>query len=197
MFCKFRIKYLRIVERKPYFTAKPSRFMAFIDLAEQRYSVRKYSDKPIEKEKLDLVLKAGNLAPTAVNAQPQRIYVIQSPEVIAKMAEITPMTFDAKTILAFAVNTDEEWNNPLEAGIKAGIQDVSIVATHMMMEATELGLGTCWVCYFPNTPMEKILGLPANEKLALLMPIGYPAEDAEPRAGHFKRKEISETVRFI
>lgn len=171
--------------------------MAFIDLAEKRYSVRKYEDKQIEKEKLDLVLKAGNLAPTACNNQPQRIYVIQSPEVIAKMAEITPMTFGAKTVLAFAVDTSEEWNNPLEAGIKAGIQDVSIVATHMMMEAADVGLGTCWVCYFPNTPMEKLLALPANEKLALLMPIGYPAADAEPRGMHFQRKEISETVKFI
>lgn len=171
--------------------------MSFIELAEKRYSVRKYADRQIEKEKLDLVLKAGNIAPTACNNQPQRIYVIQSAEKIAEMAEITPMTFGAKTILAFTVNIDEEWNNPLEAGIKSGVQDVSIVATHMMMEAADIGLGTCWVCFFPNTPMEKLLGISANEKLTLLMPIGYPADDAEPRAGHFQKKDISETVRYI
>lgn len=171
--------------------------MAFIDLAAERYSVRKYQNKQIEKEKLDLVLKAGNLAPTACNYQPQRIYVIQSPDVLANLAEVTPMTFGAKTVIAFALNTDEEWNNPLEAGVKAGIQDVSIVATHMMMEAADLGLGTCWACYFPNSKVEKVLALPENEKIVLIMPIGYPAEDSVPGPMHAKCKDISETVKFI
>lgn len=171
--------------------------MDFIELAEKRYSVRKYADRQIEKEKLDLVLKAGNLAPTAVNSQPQRIYVIQSPEIIAKLAEVTPMTFGAKTILAFALDTDAEWENPLEAGIAMGTQDVSIVATHIMMEAADIGLGTCWVGYFPNSVTESILGLPENEKLVLLMPIGYPAADSEPKPMHFKKKDITETVKYL
>lgn len=171
--------------------------MSFSELAKERYSVRKYSDRPIEKEVLDQILEAGNVAPTAKNLQPQRIYVLQSEEAVAKVAALSRCTFGAKTILVFAYDTEEEWQNPLEAGIRSGVEDVSIVATHIMMEAWDLGVGTCWCNYFPNSELEKSLGLPANEKIVLFMPIGYPAQDSEPSANHAKCKEIGETVKYL
>ena len=171
--------------------------MEFIELAKKRYSVRKYANKPIEREKLNLVLEAARVAPTAKNLQPQRIYVIQSAEGLAKVDALTPCRFGAPTVLLFTNNTDEEWNNPLETSVRAGVEDVSIVATHAMLEAEDLGLGTCWVNYFPNTELEKAFGLPKNERSVLLMPIGYPAADAAPGPNHAASKKTDEFVKFI
>ncbi len=171
--------------------------MEFIELAKKRYSVRKYANKPIEREKLDLVLEAARVAPTAKNLQPQRIYVIQSAEGLAKVDALTPCRFGAPTVLLFTNNTDEEWNNPLETSVRAGVEDVSIVATHAMLEAEDLGLGTCWVNYFPNTELEKAFGLPKNERSVLLMPVGYPAPDAAPGPNHAASKKTDEFVKFI
>ncbi len=170
---------------------------SFFELVRARYSVRKYSDRPVEKEKLDAMLRAGNAAPTAKNIQPQRVYVIQSPSVIAKLKEITPCVFGAGTVLLFTCNTDEEWKNPLEEGIRSGVEDVSIVATHVMLAAAELGLGTCWVNYFPNSRLEEALDLPENEKSVLLMPVGYAADDSRPSAMHDAARPLSETVRWL
>ena len=101
-------------------------------------------------------------------------------------------------MLIFTYNADEDWKNPLESGVHSGIQDVSIVATHIMLEAWELGIGTCWVNYFANSKLESELGLPQNERTVLLMPIGYPADDSEPlQKMHSVYKNIDETVRFI
>ena len=171
--------------------------MEFIELAKKRYSVRKYANKPIEREKLNLVLEAARVAPTAKNLQPQRIYVIQSAEGLAKVDALTPCRFGAPTVLLFTNNTDEEWNNPLEASVRAGVEDVSIVATHAMLEAEDLGLGTCWVNYFPNTKAAEVFGLPENEVAVLMMPIGYAAADAAPTANHTTKKPIEKTVRYL
>ncbi|MDE6092107.1 MAG: nitroreductase family protein [Ruminococcus sp.] len=171
--------------------------MDFMELAKTRYSVRKFDDRPIEKETLDIILEAGNVAPTGCNYQPQRIYVVQSEEKIAKLNELSKCIFGAKTVLIFTYNKDEEWKNPLENGVHSGVQDVSIVASHIMLEAWELGVGTCWVNYFANSKLEKELGLPENECAVLLMPMGYPAEDSVPLKLHKECKAIDETVRYI
>ena len=111
--------------------------MTFLELAKKRFSVRKFTDQPVEKEKLDKVLEAGNIAPTAKNLQPQRIYVLQSEEALKKAYALTPCCYGAKTVLLFTYDIDEEWTNPLEDMIHSGDQDVSIVATHIMLEAEE------------------------------------------------------------
>lgn len=172
--------------------------MSFLELAKSRYSVRKFADKPIEQEKLDIILEAGNVAPTGCNYQPQRIYVVQSEKNIAKLNELSKCIFGAKTVLLFTYDSNEDWKNPLESGVHSGVQDVSIVASHIMLAAWDLGIGTCWVNYFANTKLEKELGVPENERAVLLMPIGYPAEDSLPiEKLHSFYKNIDETVRFI
>ena len=171
--------------------------MDFLELAKERYSVRDYADRPVEREKLEKILEAGNVVPTAVNAQPQRIYVLESEESLKKLAELTRCGFNAKTVLLFTYREDEAWSNPLEEGICAGVEDVSIVATHVMLEAWELGIGSCWVNYFPNTKLEKAFGIPAGEKSVLLMPLGYPADGSQPSPKHSACRDISETVRYI
>ena len=171
--------------------------MTFMELAQARYSVRKFADKPVESEKLTAVLEAANIAPTAKNIQPQRIYVLQSDEALKKVDDLTPCRFGAPVVLLFAYDADEEWQNPLESGVHSGVEDASIVATHAMLEAADLGLGTCWVNYFPNSAAEKAFGLPENEKAVLLLPLGYPAPDAAPSPNHEKCKPLEATVKFL
>lgn len=172
--------------------------MSFIELAKERYSVRKYKDQQIEQEKLDLILEAGNVAPTAVNYQPQKIYVLQSNEALTKAKSVCPCTYDAPTVLLIAYDDNQDWDNPKQAGIHSGQQDVSIVATHIMLEAWELGVASCWVNLFPNDEVEKVFGLPDNEKVVLMMPLGYAAEDAAPvEKWHNGFKDISETVKYL
>ena len=171
--------------------------MDFLELAGARYSVRKYAARPVEKEKLDRILEAGNLAPTAKNLQPQRVYVLRSEEALKKVAELTPCGFGAPVVLLFTYSADEEWKNPLQEGIRSGVEDVSIVATHVMLAAASIGLGTCWVNFFANRRVEEAFGIPKNERSVLLMPVGYPAEDSAPAAMHGKCKPLAETVRYL
>lgn len=171
--------------------------MEFMKLAAQRYSVRKFSDAPVEPEKLSAVLEAGNVAPTAKNLQPQRIYVLSSVEALEKVDGLTRCRFGAPVVLLIAYDADEDWKNPLEEGIHAGQQDASIVATHIMLAAAEAGLGTCWVNLFPNSQANEAFDLPESIVPVLLMPIGYAALDAKPSRLHDERKPIEETVTYV
>lgn len=168
--------------------------MDFEKLIRERFSVRSFQDTPIEEEKLQKILEAGRLAPTGHNYQPQRIYALRSPEALAKIRSITRCAFNAPVVLLFACDVDRQWNNPLEEGVSCGIQDVSIVATHMMLAAWDQGIGSCWVCRFPNSQAEEAFALPENEKAVLLMPMGYAAEGAVPGPLHGQSRPLSELV---
>lgn len=171
--------------------------MDLLQLMQDRYSVRLYAEKEVEEEKLDAVLKAALIAPTAKNNQPFRIYVLKSAEALEKIRNLTRCAFNAPVVLLFTYNKDEQWNNPLEEGIVSGVEDTAIVATHAMLEAVEQGLGTCWVNFFPNTEVEKAFGIPENERSVLLLPLGYPAESSVPVANHTKKRDKEELVRVL
>ena len=168
--------------------------MTFLELAESRYSVRKYADTPIEPEKMDAILKAGQIAPTGANRQPFHIYVLESPEALEKIRALSRCAFNAPAVLLIAKDNNTDWKSPLEPGFSAGEQDVSIAATHIMLEAWEQGIGTCWVNFFPNTETAKTFSLPENEYPILLMPMGYPAEGSVPGPMHAQTKALSELV---
>ena len=169
----------------------------FLELAKARFSVKRFADKPLEDDVLDKILTAGMVAPTAKNSQPQRVYVLKSAEALAKVRALTPCAFNAPVVLLIAYNKDEQWSNPLEAGIYSGVEDVSIVATHMMLAAFDLGVGSCWVNYFPNTETGRAFGLPDNEVPILLMPLGYAPEGAEPLPPHFVIRDKSELIKEL
>ena len=171
--------------------------MELFEVMKERYSVRDYADKPIEEETLRQILEAGRIAPTAANKQPVRICVIRSPEGLEKIRSISRCAFNAPVVLMFVYDDDAVWKSPLEPGFNAGHQDVSIVATHVMLRAWELGIGSCWVNFFPNTETGKAFGLPENEKPVLLMPLGYPGEKAKPAPMHSQRKPLEELVRDL
>ena len=171
--------------------------MTFTELAKARYSVRKYSDRLLEPGKLEQIMEAGLMAPTAKNNQPQRIYVLQSKESLDKLDSLTHCRYGEGTVLLFTYNADEDWKNPLEDGVHSGVEDVSITATYIMLRAIELGVYTTWCNYFANSKLEQMFDLPEHEKAVLVMPIGYPAEDVEPAPAHTESKNIQEVMRYI
>lgn len=171
--------------------------MGFLELAKARYSVRSFSDRPVEQEKLDRILEAALIAPTGKNSQPWRIRVLRSPEALAKINGLSRCIFGAPVVLLFSYDRDEEWNNPLEEGVHSGVEDVSIVATHAMLEAWELGVGSIWVNFFPNTEVERAFDLPESERSVLLMPMGYAAENAKPSAHHEASRPVDELVSYL
>ncbi|MDE7380235.1 MAG: nitroreductase family protein [Clostridia bacterium] len=171
--------------------------MDFKELSKARYSVRSFSDKKVEQEKLDQILQAANAAPTACNNQPQRLYVVNSAEGIAKLSAITKFTFGASTIIIFTSKKSEEWQNPFTDDYNTGDIDVSIVCTHAMMQAWELGIGSCWVGYFDPAKVRSAFAIPEDEKIIALLPLGYPAEGCKPSRLHSTRKNLQDTVKYL
>ena len=171
--------------------------MEFSNVIKERYSVRKYKPDMLGEDDLNAILKAGMLAPTGCNYQPQRIYVLQSDAALAKIRALSRCAFDAPVVLLIALDETADWKSPLEAGCRAGVQDVSIVADHMMLAAWDRGVGSCWVNYFKPTEVKAAFGLPENETPILLMTLGYPADDAKPLSLHHESKELSEIVKRL
>lgn len=169
----------------------------FLTLAKARFSVRKYQDKPIEPEKMEKILEAAKVAPTAANLQPVHIYILKSEEALKKIRALTPCAFDAPVVLLITYSRSEQWQNRQEPGIASGQEDASIVASHIMLEAWDLGIGSCWVNAFPNRKTEEAFDLPADEKSVLLMPLGYAAEDAVPSPKHQQYRPMSEAVKEL
>ena len=156
--------------------------MDFLDLARERYSVRKYSQKPVEREKIDLILKAAQLAPTAVNYQPQMIYILTSAEALRTIRSLTNATYNAPLVFLLCSDENRTWKSPMEEGYTTGEMDVSIVCTHMMLEAWELGLGSVWVRLFDAREVAQAFNLPPHIKPVCLLPVGYAAPDSVPYA---------------
>ena len=171
--------------------------MTFQELAKNRYSVRSFRETPIEKEHMDLILEAGRVAPTACNFQPQKIYVARRAEARAKLASVCRCTFGAPVILVVGYDRTRDWKNKLMPGLTSGETDAAIVCTHMMLQAADLGIGSCWVGYFNPEQVAEVLGLPENITVTALLPIGYPAENAEPLPLHSQYRELSDLVAEI
>ena len=170
--------------------------MEFKEVVKERYACKKYSGEPVEQEKLEAILEAGRLAPTAKNLQGQHIYVLQSEDALAKVDAVTPCRYGAPVVLAVAFDKNNVYTYP-GGKRSSGIEDASIVATHMILAAADEGVNSCWVNNFDPEKMEESLGLPENEEILMLMDLGYAAEGAGPLPNHSSRKPLTETVTYI
>lgn len=167
--------------------------MDFLELAKERYSVRKFSDKKVEKEKLDLILEAARIAPTGCNIQPQRIIVLDNEEALEKLKSCTAYHFNAPLAILVCYDKSLSWKRRFD-GKDGGEIDAAIVTTQMMLETSNLGLGTTWVGSFDPAVVTSIYKLPENIIPVALLPIGYPAEGSVPHPNHDSRLEIEKTV---
>ena len=170
--------------------------MEFKEVVKNRYSCKKYSERKVEREKLDEILEAGRLAPTAKNLQEQHIYVVESEENLAKIDKATPCRYGAQTVLVVAFDKNNVFTYPGDKR-DSGVEDASIVATHLILAAADAGVDSCWVNFFDPDKLAENLGLPENEEILMILDIGYAAEGAGPLANHGSRKELTETVSYI
>jgi nitroreductase len=170
--------------------------MEFKDVIKNRYSCKKFSDKKVEAEKLEAILEAGRLAPTAKNLQEQMVFVIQSEEMLARVDKVSPCRYGAPTVIAVAFDKNNVFVYPGEKR-DSGVEDASIVATHMILAAQNEGVDSCWLNFFDPDIAAKELGLPENAELLMLMDLGYAAEGAGPLPNHTNRKPLSETVTYL
>ncbi len=171
--------------------------MSFLDLARERYSCRKFSDKPVEAEKLEKILQAAILAPTAKNAQPVKIWLIQTDAALEKLREAVKFHFDCKNIIV--VGADPKANpfvRPSDGKNFCEI-DASIVATHIMLEIHDLGLASTWVGFLDEPKLKSLFPQMQAYEIVAVFPIGYPAEDAKPSERHTVRKPESELVQRL
>ena len=170
--------------------------MEFKEVIRNRYSCKKYSGRQVETEKLEAILEAGRLAPTAKNLQEQHIYVIQSPEMLAKIDAVTPCRYGAPTVVAVAFDKNNVFTYP--GGKRdTGVVNASILATHMILSAADEGVNSCWLNDFDPDQVAAQLGLPENEEVLMLMDLGYAAEGAGPLPNHGSRKALAETVSYL
>jgi len=143
---------------------------------QKRYSCRAYQEKPINKDKLDQILEAARLAPSAKNLQDWRFVVVTEKEIKSQVAQATnrPQVFEkAGAIIAACSNSDEV----MRCGQAVAPIDVSIALEHIALQATELGLGTCWIGSFETEKVRSLLDIPADINIIELMTVGYPADE--------------------
>ena len=168
--------------------------MEFNKVITERYSVRGYSDKEVEKEKLEYVLNAATIAPTGVNAQPFKVFVIDTKKHKKELSEIYSAKWfvEAPYVLCVVAIKNKAWTRPWDMKNIADI-DATIVMDHMILAATDVGLGTCYIGAFKKNRAHQFLNLEENEEAVLFTPLGYG--DAEPR--DTPRKELNEFVTYI
>lgn len=169
--------------------------MNFLELVKNRYSERFFNNNiPVEKEKLDKILEAGRLSPTAFNYQPQRFYIIKSREAQEKAVKVTPFAFNIPVLILVCYDINEVWKNKREEGYNSGEQDISISAATMMYEAESLGVHSLWIRGFNSKVAAEVFNLPKNIIPAMFLALGYPSEKSQPSDWHFKRKSIKELI---
>ena len=170
--------------------------MEFKEVVKNRFSCKKFSSRKVEPEKLSAILEAGRLAPTAKNLQEQHVYVVQSEEMLTKIDGVTPCRYGAPVVLVVAFDKNNVFTYP--GGKRdSGVEDATIVATHMILAAADEGVDSCWINFFDPDKMAEAIDLPENEEILMLMDLGYAAEGAGPLPNHSSRKPLAETVSYL
>lgn len=163
-------------------------------IIENRYSVRSYQSKEVEEEKLIKILEAGQLAPSAVNNQPWHFIVVREAENHKKVSEIYHRDWfkEAPVYIIICGDHNAAWKRK-EDGKDHTDVDAAIAIDHMTLQATELGLGTCWICNFYVEKCKDFFQLPGHIEPIAILSLGYPADDKIPAK---KRKSLEEIVHW-
>ncbi len=177
--------------------------MRFLELAQKRHSVRSYAPTPVPREKIDRCIEAARLAPSACNSQPWTFIVIDDREAIEKCADLAfsgiySMNSFAKNAAALIVVITERSRYSATLGgylrgTRYSLIDVGIACEHLVLQAAEEGLGTCWIGWFNEKRLKRFLGLPRSAKIDIAISMGYPAGQKE---GSKNRKSLDEVRRY-
>jgi nitroreductase len=165
--------------------------MEFENVIRTRHATRKFKNERIEKEKLEKVLEAGRLAPTAKNNQPIKIYVVENN--LEGIDKASPCRYNAPCVLLVCGDKEQAFQKENHSTYE---MDACIVATHMMLEATNIGLGNIWVEMFQEDVLREEFHIPNNLIPICLIPIGYEEENCPINPNHLKRKELDDLVEY-
>ena len=165
--------------------------MELMDVIKSRRSIRKYQDKPVEREKINACLEAARLAPSACNSQPWHYIVIDDPKVKEAFCKeafsgVYSMTKFAEKAPVLIAAVSDRGNFTSRVGnffrrTEFYLVDQGISGEHLVLRAHDLGLGTCWIGWLNSDKAEKFFHLPKGKKIEHLIALGYPAENPEPR----------------
>ncbi len=167
--------------------------MEYSELIAARYSVRAYRPDPVEDNKLQAVLEAARLAPTAANRQPFQLIVLHTAGREEEISRIyrRPWFVQAPLVIAICAISSQAWVRESDR-FNARLIDAAIVADHLILAAANLGLGTCWVAAFNVEAARSVLQLPQEAEPVIFTPLGYPADQPGPKV----RKPLNELVRY-
>ena len=179
-----------------HYNCERNEIMEFSELILKRFSVREFDGRKVERDKIEKILNAGQAAPTACNRQPQRIFVIESDDGVAKFRKCTLSHYNAPLAILVCFDKDECWKREYD-GKPSGDIDASIVCTHMMLAAADLGIGSTWVMHYIPEAVKAEFSLPDNFESVALLVMGYPKEDAKPNPLHYNTKPLTDTVKFL
>ena len=168
--------------------------MEFEKVIKERQAIRKFKDTPVSDELITKILEAGRLAPTARNFEPQRIYVVKSKEGLEKIDKVSPCRYNAPVVLLVCSDKSVAWTKPNYSSYE---MDATIAATHMILEATNVGVDNIWVMMFDNNKIKEEFNLGDSIEPICLIPIGYKSDDCPPSSQHNIRKELSELAQYV
>jgi nitroreductase len=167
--------------------------MSFNEIARKRYSVRKFKTDNVEEEKLLTILDAARIAPTGANHQPFRLLVVKEREGLEKIKSAADI-YKAPVAIIVLGDRDKAWKRPFDGKNIVDI-DASIVTDHMMLQATDLGIGSLWICYFKPDILKKELKIPDNLEPVNILALGYADGPVlSPDRHDSVRKSLSELV---
>lgn len=177
--------------------------MSFLELVKRRRSVRRYADRPVEREKLERCLEAARLAPSASNAQDWGFVVVDDPalknavarETIAPLRSFNTFTGQAPVLVVALSEKPKAVTRTLwkVVGRDYGLIDIGIAAEHFCLQATEEGLGTCMLGWFDGDKIKELLDIPSGPRVDLVIAVGYPEEERiEPK----RRKPLGRIVSY-
>ncbi|MBQ7372960.1 MAG: nitroreductase family protein [Clostridia bacterium] len=169
--------------------------MDFEKICKERYSVRSFSSKPVEDEKIAKILEMVRLSPTARNNQPYEILYAKTPEAIEKLKVARDGFFGAPLVFLICSIDEKRWHNR-QSGREFTLQDIGIVATTLMYACTEVGLGSVYVCAFDPIKAKEGLNLDGITPECMMV-VGYPSDDAKPSQMHLDRRNIEEFAKEI
>ena len=167
--------------------------MEFNDVLHRRYSCRAFSARCVEQEKVDRILEAGRIAPTAVNKQPIHIWAVSRPDTLEAIKGVTRSNYGAPLLLIVGCRPADAWIRRYDNKNGAEV-DAAIVATHLMLAAENEGLSTLWVGSFDPALLRRILPGSEDYDLVAMINVGYPAPESKPSAMHTERKTVGELV---
>lgn len=173
-----------------------------LELIKSRQSDRKYSNKPVEREKLERIIEAGRMAPSACNAQPWKLIVVTDPELIKRIAEATSSkviginTFVSQApVQIIIVREKPNLTSKIGATIKEkdfSLMDIGIVSENICLQSQAEGIGSCMIGWFDEKKVRKLLGIPRVKRVELIITLGYSLSDKREK----KRKPAADTVSF-